>query len=126
MKLQLELHKNVGVAPKVSQCEKLRLPCVVVTYLSRAPTIEPILHSQKKPVLKKRTGYKIFFAGLLVYRNCINRTHFCARTTVCTKFRINCVDITFRYCINRTFVYACSTRNTFIRNFICHNSVFLN
>ncbi len=38
--------------------------------------------------------------------NCLYRAHVGAGTTIGTYIRVNLIDITLRYSLNRTFIYA--------------------
>jgi hypothetical protein len=52
--------------------------------------------------------------------NCLNGANVGAGTTIGTDIRIYLIDITFRYRLNRTFIYTCSASCAIIRNFVSH------
>ena len=52
--------------------------------------------------------------------NCLYRANICAGTAIGAYVRVNFIDITFRYCFNRTLIYACSASCAIIINFVSH------
>ena len=52
--------------------------------------------------------------------NCLNRAYVGAGTTIGTYIRVNLIDITFGYCLNRTFIDACAASSAIIIDFVSH------
>jgi hypothetical protein len=52
--------------------------------------------------------------------NCLDRANVGAGTTIGTYIRVNLIDITLRYSLNRTFIYTCSASCAVICNFVSH------
>ena len=52
--------------------------------------------------------------------NCLYRANVGAGTTIGTYIRVNLIDITLSYCLNRTFIYTGSASCAVFRNFVCH------
>ena len=57
--------------------------------------------------------------------NSLNRANVGAGTTIGTHIRVNPIDITLRYGLNRTFIYTGSASCAIIRNFVSHYKSFL-
>ncbi len=52
--------------------------------------------------------------------NCLYRANVGAGTTIGTYIRVNLIDITLRYSLNRTFIYTGSASCAVICNFVSH------
>lgn len=57
--------------------------------------------------------------------DCLNRTNIDACSTIGTFFRINYINVAFRYCFLRTFIDTCTACCTFIIYKMCHFDRFL-
>jgi len=58
--------------------------------------------------------------AMLLGMNRFNRTNICTGTTIGAYIRINFVDVTLRYCFNRTFVNASSASSAIIVDLVSH------
>jgi len=57
--------------------------------------------------------------------NCLNRANICTSTTIGADIRIDLIDITLRYCFNRTLVNASSASCAIVADFVSHLYYFL-
>ena len=56
--------------------------------------------------------------------NCLNRANVGAGTTIGTYIRVNLIDITLGYSLNRTFIYTGSASCAILINYVSHYICF--